>query len=106
MRDLTWSSSEKIVAKRAFDMALNKELESIMARVREMANDIRRPADLWSMEQYLTQRRNEIDDKYDYRYSQLPIIFGRLIREGWLTEDDLIGLGSGKIDYIRTIAKL
>ncbi|SRR5258708_732632 len=106
MRDLTWSSSEKIVAKRAFDMALNKELESIMARVREMANDIRRPADLWSMEQYLTQRRNEIDDKYDYRYSQLPIIFGRLIREGWLTEDDLIGLGSGKMDYIRTIAKL
>ena len=106
MRDLTWSPSEKMVAKTAFDMALKKELESVMDKVREMANNIRRPADLWSMEQYLTQRRTEIDDKYDYRYSQLSIIFGRLIREGWLTEDDLLGLGSGKMDYIRTIARL
>ena len=106
MRDLTWSPSEKIVAKRAFDMALNKELESVMGKVREMANEIRRPADLWAMEQYLTRYRKEIDDKYDYRYSQLPLIFGRLIREGWLTEDDLTGLGPGKMDYIRIIAKI
>jgi len=87
-------------------MALNKELESVMGKVREMAGEIRRPADLWAMEQFLAKCRNEIDDKYDYRYSQLPIIFGRLIREGWLTEDDLSGLGPGKMDYIRTIAKI
>ena len=106
MQDLTWSPSEKIIARRPFDMALKKELEVVMRKVRQMAGEIQRPADLWTLEQYLSECRKEIDDKYDYRYSQLPLIFGRLIREGWLTENDLTGLGTGKMDYIRTIARI
>jgi hypothetical protein len=106
MKDLTWSPAEKIIARRAFDLALKKELEVVMSKVRQMAGEIQRPADLWTLEQYLSECRKEIDDKYDYRYSQLPLIFGRLIREGWLTEEDLTGLGAGKMDYIRTIARI
>jgi hypothetical protein len=38
------------------------------------------PADLWDSEYYLTQRRKEIDS-YEYKYSQLPQVFGRLLQE-------------------------
>jgi len=36
-----------------------------------MAKAIQQSADLWDLEHYLTQRRKEIDRKYDYRHSQL-----------------------------------
>ena len=62
----------------------------------EKAGQIKEPADLWDLEHYLTQRRKEIDRKYDYRYSQLDLVFGRLLREKWIAEEDLRGLGGGQ----------
>jgi hypothetical protein len=49
----------------------------------------------------LTERRQEIDKRYDYRYSVLPMLFAQLLRDGRLTEDDLHGLGQEKLDVIR-----
>ncbi len=46
-----------------------------------MASQIQQSSDLWDLEHYLTQRRKEIDRKYDYRYSQLTQVFGRLFRQ-------------------------
>jgi hypothetical protein len=57
------------------------------------------------LEHYLTQRRKEIDRKYDYRYSRLTQVFGRLLRENRLREEDLRGLGEDKLKSIRSLAK-
>ena len=79
-----WSRSEKIIARTAFDAALKRELQEVMQAAKQMANQISEPADLWDLEHYLTQRRKEIDRKYDYRYSQLTQVFGRLLHESRL----------------------
>ncbi len=47
------------------------------------------------------QRRRDIDSKYDYRYSVLASIFGVLLAEGWLSEEDLSGLEPPKVEAIR-----
>jgi hypothetical protein len=39
-------------------------------------------------------------------YSVLTDVFGRLIREGRLSEDELRGLGEDKLESIRSYAKL
>jgi len=57
------------------------------------------------LERYLTQRRKEIDRKYDYRYSQLTQVFGRLLYEDRLREEELCGLGEDKLKRIRSFAK-
>ena len=57
------------------------------------------------MEHYLTQRRKEIDRKYDYRYSQLTQVFGRLLYEKRLREEELSGLREDKLKPIRSLAK-
>jgi hypothetical protein len=57
------------------------------------------------LEHYLTQRRKEIDRKYDYRYSQLTHVFGRLLYEKRLREEDLRGLHEDKLKPIRSFAK-
>src|SRR5881275_1749469 len=102
----TWSRSEKAVARTAFDAALGRELHEVIQRARQMANEIQQSSDLWDLEHYLTQRRKEIDRKYDYRYSQLTHVFGRLLHEGRVSEEELLGLREDKLKWIRSFAKL
>jgi hypothetical protein len=70
-----------------------------------MASQIQQSSDLWDLEHHLTQRRKEIDRKYDYRYSQLTHVFGRLLYENRLREEELRGLGEDKLKPIRSLAK-
>jgi len=87
-----WSKSEKAIAHKAFDAALDRELHEVIREAKQ-----KEPADPWDLEHYLTQRRKEIDRKYDYRCSQLDLVFGRLLREKWIDEEDLRGLGEDKL---------
>jgi len=50
-----------------------------------MAKNIEQPADLWELEGYLTDSRKDVDRRYDYRYSVLPLVFGNLVRQGRLS---------------------
>ena len=100
-----WSRSDKTVARAAFDAALKRELQEVMQEAKEKANQVNEPADLWALEHYLTQRRKEIDRKYEYKYSQLTRVFGRLLHEGLLKEQELRGLEEDKLKSIRSIAK-
>jgi hypothetical protein len=101
----TWSRSEKAVARAAFDVALGRELYEVIQKAKQMANEIQQSSDLWDLEHYLTERRKEIDRKYDYRYSQLTHVFGRLLHEGRVSEEELRGLRECKLKPIRSFAK-
>jgi Photoprotection regulator fluorescence recovery protein len=101
----TWSKSEKVIARTAFDAALKRELQDVMRKAKQMANQIKEPADAWELEHYLTERRKEIDHKYDYRYSRLTQVFGRLLYEKRLGEEELGGLGEDKLKSIRSVAE-
>ena len=102
---LIWSGSEKAVARTAFDAALGRELHEVIRKTKQMANAIQGSDDLWDLEHYLTQRRKEIDRKYDYRYSQLTQVFGRLLDEKRISEQELRGLREDKMKPIRSFAK-
>ena len=82
MYDLKWSESEKKLARRVFEAALTAELAEIMAEFKARAATAAEPDDMWSIQEHLQHKRREIDEKYDYRYSQLPLVFGQLLREG------------------------
>ena len=101
----TWSKSEKVIARTAFDAALGRELHDVIQKAKQLANEIQQSSDLWDLEYYLTERRKEIDRKYDYRYSQLTHVFGRLLHEGRVSEEELRGLREDKLKPIRSLAK-
>lgn len=63
------------------------------------------PADVWELEHYLTERRKEIDRKYDFRSSRLTDVLGRLLYEKRLGEEELGGLREDKLKSIRSFAK-
>ena len=100
-----WSRSEKTIARTVFDAALKRELHEVMQKTRRMANQISDPADLWNLERYLTQRRKDIDRKYDFRTSRLTHVFGRLLCERRVSEDELRGLREDKLKAIQSCAR-
>jgi DNA-binding MarR family transcriptional regulator len=104
--DVKWSPSEKKIARRAFDTALQSALAKVMAEFKRRANAASTPSEMWEIEDYLRQQRREIDESFDYRYSQLPLAFARLIREGHLDESLLEGLSGEKREIIRSFLAL
>ena len=47
-----------------------------------MANQIKKPSDLWDLEHHLTQRRKEIDRKYDFRvFATYACVWETLVRK-------------------------
>ena len=59
------------------------------------------PSDIFRVREYLTDQRRIVDQLYDYRYSRLLWVFGRLLSEGWLREGVLNGLQPEKIAKIK-----
>jgi Photoprotection regulator fluorescence recovery protein len=106
MHDMKWSGAEKRIARTVFDAALQRELAQIVSEFKTRAAAITEPQALWSLLDRTDRLRADIDRKYDFRYSQLPVVFGRLLREGRIAPDDLQGLGDDKIAVMRKIAEL
>ena len=101
MRDMHWAAKEKTIARRAFDRALHRELEATIQEAKQMAARIKEPAELWELERHLTQRRKEIDAKYEFKYSMLLLVLADLVREGRINPDELHDLGEDKLRIIR-----
>ena len=105
MREWKWSPAEKAVARRAFNLALSRELDAVIREAKERANRITEAAGLWELEAWLGDQRRRIDRTFDYRYSVLPLVFASLLRDGRLTENDLSGLDPAKFDAIRHMVR-
>lgn len=103
MFDRKWSGSEKKVARRAFDAALDRALAKIMAEFKERAAAVTTADEMWDIGEDLKRQRRNLEEIFDYRYSQLPLVFAQLLRKGYIDEEQLAGLSEEKIEIIRDI---
>ena len=83
-----WTAAEKKVARRAFDLALERRLSAITAQAKSMIANVD-PSELWQVEAYLTESRKTVDRIFQFRYSDLLRVFsthaGRMVDGGaWL----------------------
>ena len=106
MRVWKWSPAEKAAARRAFDTALSRELDSVVLEAKKRIATVAEASELWELERWLSERRREIDETFDFRYSVLPSVFASLLREGRLAEEDLHGLDPEKLEAIRLMANI
>lgn len=106
MHDFKWTDSERKAARLVFDAALERELAAVLSVLKEMAWAASTPEEMWKIEEYLGRQRREIDAKYDFRYSQLIHVFGRLLRERRIEEEELLPLSPDKRACIVQIASL
>jgi hypothetical protein len=100
MRD-EWSNAEKKIARRAYEAARQAVLARTLAEFKAKAAAATTIDDMWSIVDGSRERRRELEALLDYRYSQLPLVFARLIVEGYLDERQLAGLPEDKLEEIR-----
>jgi hypothetical protein len=60
----------------------------IIVSAKKIINDIKKykleqPEDIWSLSEMLKEHEKEINQIYDYRYSQLVMVFAILIKRGF-----------------------
>lgn len=79
-------------------------MATIRVRVEALLKDSPEPTQVWEVLDYLSGKQRELDSKYDYRYSVLITVFGRLVGEGWLSEAELGKLSPDKLDLIKRMA--
>lgn len=101
MYDHRWSDSEKKIARSAYEAARQAVLARTLAEFKAKAAAATDIDDMWSIVDESRQRRQELEELLDYRYSQLPLVFARLILEGYLDERQLAGLAEDKLEEIR-----
>ena len=102
--EMKWSSSEKKIARAAFNKAYQREMEEIINHIYEKTARLKNAKDVWELHNYLSERRRAIDQKYDYRYSQLILVFSRLLNENYILEEDLIELSEDKLEIIKKLS--
>ena len=102
--EFRWSKTEKKIAKQAFDLAYERKCQKIIEQIkkRKLSND----EDIWKLGDYIHKKQKEIDRKFDYRYSQLNLVFSVFIKENLLSIEDIAGLDEEKIDTINKILNL
>lgn len=103
MLEFKWSHSQKKAARAGFDLALDRGLTAIRRETEAPLQKSTDHSSIWRVHDYLSAKRSEVTEKYDFRYSVLILVFSRLVAEGWLTLEDLSGIGAEKIEVIRSV---
>lgn len=101
MFNVKWTVAEKKIARRAYDKALDRAPATAVADFKARAAAVTTPEEMWVIGEGLHRQQRELDQMFDYRYSQLLFVFPQLIREGYLEEAELAGLSDEKMDEIR-----
>jgi len=95
--DYTWSKAEKKIAKQAFELAHDKKCRKIIEQIKQQK--LSKTEDIWQLGNFIKKQQKEVDRMFDYRYSQLILVFSLLIKDNLLSLEDLAGLTNEKIRY-------
>ncbi len=98
-----WTTTEENIAKRAFDIAYKREIESLIDSVRQKVTSLTEISDMWRLHDFLSVKRHEIDGRYDFRLPVLIFVFADLVKDGLLNLNELEGLDADKIAKIAAL---
>ena len=101
-----WSQTEEQIAKQALQTAYKRETSALIASIRDRAGSITELNDLWYLHDLLSTKRHEIDGKYSYNFSTIVFAFARLVKEGWLSLEDLQGLKADVLSKVLALSKM
>ena len=100
------SERETKIVQQAFQTAYQRETSALINYVRDRSTSLKELDDLWSLHDLLSSKRYEIDGKYEFNDSTFMFDFASLIKEGWLTLEDLKGLNSDVLSKISALKRM
>ncbi len=98
--------TDQKIAQEALRKAYARETEALIAEISQKASLITDINDIWALSDYLNSQRYNIDGKYDCRESTSLFVLAQLVKEKWLTLDELTGLTPSTRAKVAALAKM
>lgn len=99
-----WSTDECVVARRAFDLARQREIDALVLAVRARFASLSSVESVWDLHDFLSCRRHELEGRFDFRLPGLLFVFAGFVRDGLLRMEELQGLSSDKLAKISAMS--
>lgn len=94
------------IARTALGVARTRETESIIKSVRDKVNQISHISEIWHLNDFLSARRFDMDGKYDDREQEILFVLAKLMKQGWLSVDDLEGIATAKLVKLKALVRV
>lgn len=101
-----WNHLEIQISHQVLQKAYGRETATLMAEVKNQTDNMTNIEQLWQVHDLLSAKRHDLDGKYDNRESMLVFTFAQLLKEGWISLEELNGLDSGKLAKISSLSKM
>lgn len=101
-----WTETEIKISRQVLNKAYEKEIKTLIEQVKKKINTMEDIDQLWQIHDLLSSKRYDLDGKYDDRESTLVFTFAQLIKEGWVSLEDLAGLDPKKLAQISSLARM
>ena len=104
--ELQWSDQDKQLIQKILQKAYTRETEALIQEITQKVTLITDINDVWALHDYLSTKRYDIDGKYDDRDSTPIFALAQLIKQGWLSIDELAELSSDKRAKIAALTRI
>ncbi|MBL1210838.1 hypothetical protein [Geminocystis sp. GBBB08] len=101
-----WTTIEIEISQRLLNKAYQRETETLVTEVRHKINNLTDMEQLWQIHDILSAKRYDLDGKYDAREPMLIFTFAQLLKEGWISLEELHGLNQAKLAKISSLSKM
>jgi hypothetical protein len=101
-----WTTTEIEISQRVLNKAYERETETLVTQVRHKINNMTDIEQLWQVHDILSAKRYDLDGKYDARESMLIFTFAQLLKEGWISLEELHGLDQAKLAKVSSLSKM
>jgi hypothetical protein len=106
IKETGWTTKEIEISQGVLNKAYQRETETLVAEVRHKINNMTDMEHLWQVHDILSAKRYDLDGKYDAREPMLIFTFAQLLKEGWISLEELGGLESAKLAKISSLSKI
>ncbi|EAZ94135.1 hypothetical protein [Crocosphaera chwakensis] len=101
-----WSQTDQKIAYEALTKAYARETEALIAEINQKASQVNHIDEIWALNDYLSSKRYNIDGKYDFRESASVFVLAQLVKEKWLTLDELTDLTPSTKAKVAALTKM
>ena len=106
MSKIQLSETDTNIAQQAFQTAYRRETAALIANVRDRSATINELEDLWNLHDLLSSKRYEIDGKYEFNPATFVFDCASLVKQKWISLDDLKGLSPEVLSKISALTRM
>lgn len=101
-----WTAEEAKLARVVFERALSREVEALIATLRQETTGLRDREDVWRLHDFLSIRRHAMEGRAAFDLAGLLFVFAAFVREGLVGLEEIEGLSADKRAKISAMARM